>query len=129
VIHLAPNASTLTVFHEALHWASHNAGFGQRMGQFVNEGMTEWLTQRAFGSQAYRINYAPNVAFVRILTEYVGEEALTIAYLDGEWRPLNTALLRLLRSSDAVIRFYRLLQGAPVGGIQDARQALGMLPR
>jgi hypothetical protein len=129
VIHLPPNASTLTVFHEALHWASNNAGFGQRMGQFVNEGMTEWLTQRAFGSQAYRINYGQNVAFVKILARYVGEETLTMAYLDGEWQPLYSALERRLGGSDAAERFVDLLRRTPVPGSERIGQAIDMLTR
>ena len=129
VIHLPPNAETLTVFHEALHWASNNAGFGLHMGQFVNEGMTEWLTQREFGSQAYRINYGQNVAFVKLLAKRVGPKRLITAYLDGNYQPLYSALEKLLGSSDAAERFIGLLRRTPVGGGEDIGRAIDMLPR
>jgi hypothetical protein len=99
------------------------------MGQFVNEGMTETLTQRAFGSQAYRVNYGQNVAFVKILEGYVGRDALTTAYLDGEWRPLYSALERRLGSSNAAQQFVNLLRRTPVGGGEGVGQAMRMLER
>ena len=129
VIHLPPNAETLTVFHEALHWASNNAGFGPHMGQFVNEGMTEWLTQRAFGGQAYRVNYGQNVAFVKLLAGSVGDETLITAFLDGNYQPLYSALETLLGSSDAAERFVGLLRHTPVGGGEGVGKAIDMLTR
>ena len=128
MIHLPPNASTLTVFHEALHWASNNARFKPRIGGFVDEGMTEWLTQQAFGSQPWRFtSYGQNVAFVKLLTRYVGEEALTIAYLDGEWQPFYSALETRLGSSDAAERFVDLLRRTPAEGGAGVGEAMEML--
>ena len=129
IIHLPPNAGTLTVFHEALHWASQNAGFGQRMGQFVNEGMTEWLTQQAFGSQAYRINYGQNVAFVKLLGRQVGDKTLTSAFLDSNWQPMYSALERRLGSSDLAERFVDLLRRTPVEGGENVGRAMDLLMR
>jgi hypothetical protein len=129
MIHLPPNAGTLTVFHEALHWASQNAGFGQRMGQFVNEGMTEWLTQQAFGSQAYRINYGQNVAFVKLLGRQVGDTTLTRAFLDADWQPLYSVLERRLGSSTAAEGFVELLRRTPVEGGENVGRAMDLLMR
>jgi hypothetical protein len=129
IIHLPPNANTLTVFHEALHWASNNAGFRQRMGAFVDEGMTEWLSQRAFGPQAYRINYGQNVAFVKLLTRYVDESTLTSAFLDSNWQPLYSALEQRLGSSTAAEGFVELLRRTPVGGGETLGRAMDMLMR
>ena len=86
--------------------------------------------QQAFGSEVYRITvYGQNVAFVKLLTRYVGEEALTTAYLDGEWQPLYSALETRLGSSDAAERFVDLLRRTPVEGGEGVGQAMDMLMR
>jgi hypothetical protein len=99
------------------------------MGAFVDEGMTEWLSQQAFGPQAYRINYGQNVAFVKLMTKYVDESVLTSAFLDSNWQPLYSALEQRLGSSNAAERFVDLLRRTPVEGGERVGQAMDMLMR
>jgi hypothetical protein len=98
------------------------------MGAFVDEGMTEWLTQQAFAPQPYHLMaYGQNVAFVKLLGRLVGEETLTTAFLDANWQPLYSELARLLGSSDAAERFVDLLRRTPAEGGEGVGQAIDML--
>ena len=52
-----------------------------------------------------------------------------MAYLDGEWQPLYSALERRLGGSDAAERFVDLLRRTPVPGSERIGQAIDMLTR
>ena len=59
--------STLTVMHESLHVIGRQSGVSDLLGSFVDEGLTELLATRAFGPEAARNIYTPNLAFVSLL--------------------------------------------------------------
>ena len=128
-IHLPPDADTLTVIHESLHWASNQAGFRGRMGAFVEEGMTESLARRIGGPDAARI-YEANVGFAEALRRAVGPRTLDNAYLHGQWGPLDGALHTGFGNQARLDEFYRLIrtlnaQGQPAENLARAREMLG----
>jgi len=115
LIHLPPGVSTLVTIHESLHMIGFQSGVIGILGQFVEEGLTEWLA-RSLGPQTIRGLYDSNVAFVKLLAGVVGEETLRNAYLHRVWAPLRAALRKRLGGDAAVEHFYRLLrQVGPYG--------------
>jgi hypothetical protein len=128
LIHLPPTASTLVTIHESLHMIGRQSGVIQILGQYVEEGLTEWLA-RSLGPQTIQGLYDSNVAFVKLLAGVVGADTLRSAYLHRRWAPLRTALRARLGSEQAVEHFYRLLrQVGPYGqrgGV--LREAIDML--
>jgi hypothetical protein len=115
LIHLPPSVSTLVTIHESLHMIGYQSGVIAILGQFVEEGLTEWLA-RSLGPQTIRGLYDGNVAFVRLLARVVGEETLRNAYLHRQWGPLRAALRTRLGGDAPVEHFYRLLrQVGPYG--------------
>ena len=115
LIHLPPDVSTLVTIHESLHMIGYQSGVIAILGQFVEEGLTEWLA-RSLGPQTVRGLYDSNVAFVKLLAGVVGEDTLRNAYLHRRWAPLRAALRTRLGGDAAVEHFYRLLrQVGPYG--------------
>jgi hypothetical protein len=108
-VHLPPTASALITMHESLHMISRQSGVIAILGQFVEEGLTEWLA-RSLGPQTIRGLYDQNVAFVKLLASIVGEDTLRDAYLHRKWEPLRSALRARLGSDLAVQHFYGLLR-------------------
>ena len=90
-VRLPPTASALITMHESLHMISRQSGVLAILGQFVEEGLTEWLA-RSFGPRDDRGLYDQNVAFVKLLASIVGEDTLRDAYLHRKWEPLRSAL-------------------------------------
>jgi hypothetical protein len=115
LIHLPPTVSTLDAMHEALHMIGAQSGVRDILGQYVEEGLTEWLA-RSLGPQARPNMYEQNVAFVERLARIVGEDTLRDAYLHRNWEPLRSALRARLGSELAVQHLYGLLrQVGPYG--------------
>jgi hypothetical protein len=83
-------------FHEAIHHHARVAGgdrFKRRYGDFLEEGLTEWLTRLHLGPQAVRTNYDRNVRFLEwIMGRGVDPEVLERAYLDGDVDAMRAAL-------------------------------------
>ena len=96
MVHLPPTASTLTAMHEALHMFGARSGVDKLLGQYVEEGLTEWMARSAFGPEAGRFIYEGNLAFVQLLAREVGEDTLRAAYLNANWGPLRSALANRL---------------------------------
>jgi hypothetical protein len=109
VIHLPLTVSPLIAMHESLHMISRQSGVINILGEFVEEGLTEWLA-RSLGPQTIRGLYDQNVAFVKLLAGIVGEGTLRDAYLHRKWEPLRSALRSRLGSDLAVQHFYGLLR-------------------
>ncbi|HEY9800533.1 MAG TPA: DUF4157 domain-containing protein [Leptolyngbyaceae cyanobacterium] len=128
VIHLPPDANTLTVLHESLHWASEQSGARAILGAFVEEGITEALARRIGGPEAGQV-YESNVAFVRELAEVVGQRTLDQAFLHRQWGSLRSTLLSHFGSHTRVQEFYQLLRrigpnGTPAEAVEQARRML-----
>jgi hypothetical protein len=115
LIHLPPTVSTVDAMHELLHMIGAQSGVRAILGQYVEEGLTEWLA-RSLGPQARPNLYEQNVAFVERLARIVGEDTLRDAYLHRNWEPLRSALRARLGSELAVQHLYGLLrQVGPYG--------------
>lgn len=130
-IHLPPNASTLTVLHETLHWASRQSGARTLLGRFVEEGMVESFARRIAGPEAGHV-YETNVSFVDELAR-VGQDALDGALLHAQWGRLRRALNAHFGSAQRTQEFYVLLRrisdrGEPVELLDQARRMLARLP-
>jgi hypothetical protein len=109
VIHLPPTVSTLVTMHESLHMIGRQSGVINILGQYVEEGLTEWLA-RSLGPQTIPGLYDENVAFIERLASIVGEQTLREVYLHRKWEPLRAALRARLGSDAAVQHLYRLLR-------------------
>jgi hypothetical protein len=128
VIHVPPNAETLAVFHESLHWASAQSAFPEFGGHFLDEGMTEWLTQETFGPQFYSAGgYGQNIAFVKMLANVTGPDALIQAYLEGKFESMLAALDRRLGGRVRTDEFFALVRATPRGGGDSLGKAMDML--
>ena len=130
-LHLPPTATTLTVMHESLHMIGRQSGAVAIVGDYLEEGLTEWLARTAFGPEASRAVYEGNVAFVRRLTRVPGmsEDVLRNAYLHRQWAPLRAALRAHLGGDAAVNQFFNLMKQVGSNG-QDAaalRRATDMI--
>ena len=110
MVHLPPTASTLTAMHEALHMFGARSGVDKLLGQYVEEGLTEWIARTTFGPEAGRFIYEGNLAFVQLLAREVGEDTLRAAYLNANWGPLRSALANRLGGQAPVNHFYELLR-------------------
>jgi hypothetical protein len=116
VVHLPPRADIITTIHETLHAAGHQSGARSIMGNFWEEGMTEWLSRRACGPAASRHPYDQNVAFVRLLAEELGTGTLEAAYLHRQWGPLRRTLEQKLGGAANAEEFYRLVRSVGPNG-------------
>ncbi len=129
VLHLPPRATTLTVIHESLHMIGDASGVPALLGRYVDEGLTELLAREAFGPEAGRFIYEGNMAFVKILRDVVGRDALEEAFLHRIWQPLRSALEARLGGSAPVSHMYALLRQVGPDG-QNGRlldEVIGML--
>jgi hypothetical protein len=130
IIHVPPDAGTLSVFHEVFHWASRETNFSEFMGQFVDEGMTELLTQETFGPHWFKgpvYGYGQNIAFMKMFGDTVGTDVLVRAYMDGVWEPLLAKLDTILGNRVATDNFIALLRATPRAGGESLGQAMDML--
>jgi len=86
-------ASVDTVPHEMLHKNSDPA-VGNQMGSNLDEGMTEYLTQKAAAKSGYEpsSSYPDDLEVTEKLAEVVGDDAIEKAYFDGDTAGLQSAL-------------------------------------
>ncbi len=130
-LHLPPTASTLTVIHESLHMMGRQSGAVAIVGDYLEEGMTEWLAREAFGPEATRVVYENNVEFVRRLTSVPGitPDVVRNAYLHRQWAPFHAALRARLGGDAAVNQFFSLLKRVGANGENPSvlRRATDML--
>lgn len=94
VIYYARDRRDLTVLiHEGLHAYAHPT-FSAQARNYVNEGATEYLTRQLaaeIGAPS-ESGYGENTEKVKSLVSVVGEEALQIAFFNGDFRAANRVL-------------------------------------
>jgi hypothetical protein len=85
-----------TVLHEGLH--SHSIGVEQSLGERMNEGMTEHLTERSAKFKLYESDYEQEKEIVSMLSNRVGDDTLKRAYFTGDIQLLEQSVDRQLGS-------------------------------
>ena len=90
-VFLAPEILATTVAHETLHALTHD-DFHALVPDWLNEGVTDLLTERSMGARSPDSAYDENVAFAALLQRVVGEDVLRGAYFDGNMDALEAAL-------------------------------------
>jgi hypothetical protein len=132
-LHIMRTARFSDTVHEALHAISRRNPRGiDVFGRFWEEGMTDWLTQRAVGPYVTGMDpYAPNVRFVEEMAIRLGDDRLDRAFLRGEPAPLMRALRQRLGGQEAAEDFVsRLVDLDPsTPDLAEVEALLAMLAR
>jgi len=131
-IHFPPGADVHTMVHETLHSIGRRNAVRNKLGGFMNEGLTDWMVRRKLGERTGKRVYEKNVAFVRELAAHIGEEPLEIAFLHGQWDDLRRAMIRqaggMERNVDIAYGWLTGIgaKGQNIGRLQDVRRLLRM---
>lgn len=119
-IHIGPRANeALTVLHEAVHRISTelNPSLLERLGSFLDEGITEWIARSRLGPRAARHGYDPNVQIVEMLAQRLGTKTVENVLIHGDFRRFWRALVALFNNdSKAAYGFKELLEKASSNG-------------
>ena len=100
-----------TLDHELNHFLNDNT---KQFPRYINEGLTEFLTQETFksaGKQTKYVSYSTNVDMVKFLYSIFGDELIK-CYLVGVSDEFSTKLERFLTTTkeDSLQDFYSVLE-------------------
>lgn len=128
-IFVSPHGDLLTTIHESIHKIAYETfPMGRALlGDFLDEGITEWLTRSRLGPQLGFHGYDLHVRFVDLLERTVGATAIENAMLHGSYRSLREAVKAFFKGSEeATYEFFSTVRriGSDSAGAVSDPQAL-----
>jgi hypothetical protein len=98
IIHLGPKANKTDLIHETIHkvGADMNPYNRTLLGDFLDEGLTEWMARNRLGRQAASRHYNNNVAFVEYLASKLGRRTMENLVLNGSYGRFRSAVYEAL---------------------------------
>jgi hypothetical protein len=113
-LHIGPRATGQDVIHETVHKVAQDMNPQNRslLGEFLDEGVTEWIARNRLGRDAASKYYNTNVAFVEYLGTKVGFRTMENLMLHGSYGSFRSALYEALGKNRAALdEFFYSLRG------------------
>jgi hypothetical protein len=133
ILHIGPQANKTTLIHETVHRVAQDMNPQNRglLGEYLNEGITEWVARNRLGREAASTAYNANVAFVEYLAGKVGRNTMENLMVHGSYGGFRTALYEALGQNRAALdEFFYIVRNmeahdAGAGNIQRLKALLG----
>ncbi len=111
-LHVSPIGSIRETIHEAVHKvADETFPHGRELlGDYLDEGITEWVMRDRLGRSMVPHAYDPNVEFVDFLMGRLGRAPVENAVLHGDFVGLKAAVRRAVGSEGRTFEVFRLLR-------------------